>query len=63
MLVLNRKLGERVVVPNSELVVTVLAVSGKTVRLGFTAPGAVSVYREEVWHRLRRPARRRSAEK
>jgi carbon storage regulator CsrA len=57
MLVLNRKLGERVVVPHSELVVTVLAVSGKTVRLGFTAPGAVSVYREEVWQRRRRPAR------
>jgi carbon storage regulator CsrA len=63
MLVLNRRLGERVVVPHSELIVTVLAVSGKSVRLGFTAPGAVSVYREEVWQRRRRPARSRSAEK
>ncbi len=63
MLVLNRRLGERVVVPNSKLVVTVLAVSGKTVRLGFTAPGAVCVYREEVWQRRRRPARGRSAGK
>jgi carbon storage regulator CsrA len=63
VLVLGRKLGERIVVPQCGLVVTVVAVSGNTVRLGFTAPGAVSVYREEVWKRLRRPARGRPAGK
>jgi carbon storage regulator len=51
MLVLSRKLGERIVVPDCELVVTVLSVDGKTVRLGVSAPEEVDVYREEVWRR------------
>jgi carbon storage regulator CsrA len=63
MLVLSRKLGERIVVPESDLVVTVVAVKGKTVRLGFSASEGVSVYREEVWERLRRPSRGRTAGK
>jgi carbon storage regulator len=51
MLILSRKLGERVVVPYLELVVTVLAIRGKTVQLGITAPEEIKVYREEVWQR------------
>jgi carbon storage regulator len=53
MLVLSRKIGERIVVPNCELAVTVLAVEGKTVRLGISAPEDIAVYREEVWQRVR----------
>jgi carbon storage regulator len=49
MLVLSRKVGERIVVPNSNLVVTVLSVKGHQVRLGVSAPADVAVYREEVW--------------
>jgi carbon storage regulator len=52
MLVLSRKLGERIVVPHCELTVTVIAVDGKTVRLGISAPAEIAVYREEVWHQL-----------
>jgi carbon storage regulator len=52
MLVLSRKIGERIVAPHCELAVTVLAVEGKTVRLGISAPAEVDVYREEVWQRL-----------
>jgi carbon storage regulator len=52
MLMLSRKLGERILVPDCELVLTVLAVEGKTVRLGFSAPAEVAVHREEVWRRL-----------
>jgi carbon storage regulator len=52
MLVLSRKIGERIVAPYCELTVTVLAVEGKTVRLGVSAPAEVDVYREEVWQRL-----------
>ena len=48
MLVLSRKLGERIVVPQCGLAVTVLAVKGKAVRLGISAPEDVSVYREEI---------------
>jgi carbon storage regulator len=53
MLVLSRKLGERVMVPHSGLSVTVVAIEGNVVRLGFTAPTEVGVYREEVWQRIR----------
>jgi carbon storage regulator len=53
MLVLSRKLGERVLVPQCGLSVTVVAIEGNVVRLGFTAPAEVGVYREEVWQRIR----------
>jgi carbon storage regulator len=49
MLVLSRKLGERILVPQHQLVVTVLAVRGNRVRLGIAAPAGTAVYREEVW--------------
>ena len=52
MLVLSRKPGERIVVPHCEVTVTVLAVEGKAVRLGISAPEDIAVYREEVWQRL-----------
>jgi carbon storage regulator len=52
MLVLSRKLGERVLVPQCGLSVTVVAIEGNVVRLGFTAPTEVGVYREEVWQRI-----------
>lgn len=48
MLVLSRKVGKRIVVPQCGLTVTVLAVEGKTVRLGFTAPPEVHILRAEV---------------
>jgi carbon storage regulator len=47
MLYLNRKVGEAVIV-NHEIEVRVVAVSGKTVKLGFTFPAEASVLREEV---------------
>ena len=49
MLVLSRKIGERILVPHCELTVTVIAVEGKAVRLGISAPEDIAVYREEVW--------------
>jgi carbon storage regulator len=52
MLVLSRKLGERIVVPDCDLVITVLAVDGNRVRLGISAPTQIGVYREEIWREL-----------
>jgi carbon storage regulator len=49
MLVLSRKVGERILVPDHEVVVTVISVEGNRVRLGVSAPAEVAVYREEVW--------------
>jgi carbon storage regulator CsrA len=52
MLVLTRKIGERIVVPDLDLAVTVIAIEGKAVRLGISASEDLAVYREELWQRL-----------
>jgi carbon storage regulator len=51
MLILTRRLGESVKV-GDEVTVTVLGVKGLQVRLGFAAPKAVSVHREEIYQRM-----------
>jgi carbon storage regulator CsrA len=53
MLVLSRKLGERIVAPQCGLTITVSAIHGNIVRLAFSAPAEIDVYREEVWRRIR----------
>jgi carbon storage regulator len=52
MLVLSRKLGERMVIPDCDLTITVVAVEGNKVKLGFSAPKEVAVFREEVWRQI-----------
>ena len=53
MLVLSRKCGQKVILPQSGVVLTVLEVRGQSVRIGITAPERVKVHRQEVWMRLR----------
>src|SRR5271155_3254079 len=48
MLILTRRPGERVVI-GEDILVTVIGVSGHTVRLGIAAPEGVPIYREEIW--------------
>ncbi len=48
MLVLSRKRGEQIVIPDSSITITVVSVKGETVRLGIAAPREVTVFREEV---------------
>jgi carbon storage regulator len=57
MLVLSRKLGERIVIPDCDVVITVVAIEGQTVRLGIAAPAEIAVYREELWRRVRQEER------
>lgn len=52
MLVLSRKIGERIVVPACGLTITVVSLKGNRVRLGIAAPEDIRVDREEVWKRL-----------
>jgi carbon storage regulator len=62
MLVLRRKKFESVVVGDHLVTVTVVAIEGDSVRLGFTADRSIPVHRGEVQHELdgerRRQARR-----
>ena len=48
MLVITRRSGERICL-GDQITVTVLEVSGSSVRLGIDAPSEVPVYRHEIW--------------
>ena len=48
MLILTRKEGEQIAVPECRLTITVLNVRGKRVQLGVSAPAGIGVYRGEV---------------
>ncbi|NNL56652.1 MAG: carbon storage regulator CsrA [Pseudomonadales bacterium] len=47
MLILTRKIGEKILIAE-EIEVTVLHVSGSQVKLGIDAPSEVSIMREEL---------------
>jgi carbon storage regulator len=51
MLILRRKVGERIIV-DGQIEVTVLAVRSGKVRLGFSAPTAVRILRAEVQRKI-----------
>lgn len=48
MLVLTRKLNEKIIIAD-EIVITVVEICGDKVRLGIVAPKDIDVNREEVW--------------
>jgi carbon storage regulator len=51
MLVLSRKVGERIMIgPN--VAVTVIEIQGDRVRLGFDAPHHIPIHRQEVYLRI-----------
>jgi len=50
MLVLTRKLGEKIAIGN-DVIVVVTEIRGNHVKLGVEAPKTVSIYREEVLRR------------
>lgn len=53
MLILTRRIGERLVI-GDDITITVLEVKGNQVRIGTNAPDNVSVHREEVYNRIKR---------
>jgi carbon storage regulator len=48
MLVLSRKIGEKIVIGH-DVFLTILDVRGDSVKLGMDAPRSVSIHREEVY--------------
>ncbi len=52
MLVLTRSIGERLIINDGEIKLSVLEVKGNQVRIGIDAPRDVSVHREEVFERI-----------
>jgi len=51
MLVLSRKLGQSILLPQHNVTITILALTQGRVKIGITAPGHLVVHREEVWRR------------
>jgi carbon storage regulator len=51
MLVLTRRVGERVMI-GGDITVTVLAVNGSQAKIGIDAPLGIEVHREEVFERI-----------
>jgi carbon storage regulator len=47
MLVLSRKLNEKIVI-NGNITVTIVKIDRNTVRVGIEAPGDIPVFREEI---------------
>ena len=52
MLVLTRSVGERLIIGNGEIKLTILDVRGNQVRLGIDAPKNIAVHREEIFLRI-----------
>ncbi len=53
MLVLARKVNQSVMI-GDEIKITIIEVSQGKVKLGISAPGHVSVHREEVWTEIQK---------
>jgi carbon storage regulator len=52
MLVLSRKRGQAIVLPELGVTFTILETQGRSVRIGISAPPGVTIHREEVWRRI-----------
>lgn len=52
MLILTRRIGERIMIGN-DINVTILGVNGLQVRVGVNAPKEVEVHRQEIYERIR----------
>ncbi len=61
MLVVSRKLDEKIVI-NDNITVTVVGIRGGKVRLGIEAPQEIPVHRQEVYEGLQRERKRQETE-
>ena len=52
MLVLSRRLGEKLII-GDDVKITVLGISGNQVRLGIDAPREIPVHREEIANKIK----------
>jgi carbon storage regulator len=51
MLILTRRIGEKLVI-DENVIITILAAKGSQIRIGIEAPRDVPVHREEIFQRI-----------
>jgi carbon storage regulator len=52
MLILTRKLGERITI-GDDITISLLEIKGSQVKLGIEAPENISIHRQEIYERIR----------
>ncbi len=52
MLVLTRAIGEKILVNNGEIEITLVAIKGDKARIGVQAPAAMPIHREEIQQQI-----------
>lgn len=53
MLILTRKLGERITI-GDDIAITLLEIKGTQVKLGVEAPRSIAIHRQEIYERIRK---------
>lgn len=61
MLVLSRKVGERIII-GSDIVIEIVDMRSGQVRLGITAPVKMPIHRQEIAERIERERRERDGD-
>jgi carbon storage regulator len=62
MLIITRKVGEKVIV-DENIEIVVVSIDGGKVRLGFNAPSSVRIHRQEVYERIQKANHDAAADK
>lgn len=52
MLALTRRIGEKVIIGENVVTMTVLQIRGNQVKLGFDADSSINIHREEIYNRI-----------
>jgi carbon storage regulator len=52
MLILTRKLGERIII-GGDILITLVEIKGSQVRIGIDAPSHLGVYRQEIFEKIK----------
>ena len=59
MLVLSRYKGQRIILDNGQIVITVVDTGEDKVRLGIDAPKEMSIHREEIYEAIKKEGEKR----